>query len=73
MENSGIIEVEEQVLQTFYQRAAPLKLMAILDDVQRILSQACVLYPVHTYYILYLTAHETAWSVQLSCTYTYPP
>lgn len=38
---SGMWEVEEQVLQTFYQQAGPLKLMAIVDDTHRMLSQAC--------------------------------
>jgi len=36
---SGMWEVEEQVLQTFYQQAGPLKLMAIVDDTHRMLSQ----------------------------------
>ena len=36
---SGIVQVEEQVLQTFYQQAGPLKLMAIVDDTHRMLTQ----------------------------------
>lgn len=39
LSNSGIAKVEEQVLQSLYTRAGPLKLMAIVDDTHRMLSK----------------------------------